>query len=112
MTYLSDFKRGQIVDARTADSSVTKSVELFGVARSTVSKEMTAFEKEGKTSTLKLKLSDGDHWTLTQIVRKDHKNIAPTISAELNDHLKNPVSSETVRRRLHKVGFHGDGELQ
>ena len=56
MADLSEFNRGQIVDARMAGSSVTKikrwiktkiNAELFGVA-STVSEVMTAFEKEGK----------------------------------------------------------------
>ena len=51
MAYLSDFKRGQIVGARTAGTNVTKSAELFSVTRSTVSK-MIAFEKEDKTSSL------------------------------------------------------------
>ena len=37
-----------------------------------------------------------------RIVRKDHKN-----TAELKDHLENPLSSKTVRRELHKAGFHG-----
>ena len=70
MTDLSDFKRGQIVGARMAGSSVTKTAEVFGVARSTISKVMTAFEKEGKTSSLKQNsrrkrmLSDWDHQTL------------------------------------------------
>ena len=41
-----------------------------------------------------------------RIVRKNHKNTAPKITAELNDHLKNPVSSKTVRKKLHKAGFH------
>ena len=78
MVDLSDFKRGQIVGTYMAGASVTKTAELFGVAKSTASKEMTALEKEVKTSSLKQNscrkrnLSDMDRWTLTGIVRKDH----------------------------------------
>ena len=50
MTDLSNFKSGQIVAACMAGASVTKTVEVFGVARSSVSKLMTAFKKEGKIS--------------------------------------------------------------
>ena len=53
MAHLSDFKRDQIVGACMAGTSVTKTAELFGVARSTVLKVMTAFEKEGKTFLMK-----------------------------------------------------------
>ena len=53
MAVLSDFKRGQIVGARMAGSSETKNVELFSVSRSTVTKVMTALERERKTSSLK-----------------------------------------------------------
>ena len=53
MADLSDFKRIQIVGARIAGAGVTKLTELFGVARSTVSKVMTAFEKIRKTSSVK-----------------------------------------------------------
>ena len=49
MANLLDFKRRQILSACMAGASVIKTAELFGIARSTVSKVMTAFEKEGKT---------------------------------------------------------------
>ncbi len=53
MADLSDFKRGQIVGAQVAGAGITKTAELFGVARSIVLKVLTAFEKDGKTSSLK-----------------------------------------------------------
>ena len=98
MTDLTDFKRGQIVGSRMEGASVTKTVKLFGAARSTVSKVMTAFEKEGKTSPLKQnsrrkrKWFDTDCRTLLRIVRKGYKNTTLKITAELNDHLDNPIS--------------------
>ena len=65
---------------------------------------MTAFEKEGTTSSLKQKserkrkLSDRDHWTLTWIVKKNYKNTAPKITPGFYDHFENPVSSKTIRQ--------------
>ena len=53
MEDLSEFKRVQIVGARMADANITNTAELFGVARNTVSKVITALEKEAKTSSLK-----------------------------------------------------------
>ena len=70
------------------DTSVTKNTELFGVTTSTLSKVMTAFEKEGETSSLKQnsgrkrKLSDRHPRILTWIVWKDHKNTATKITAK------------------------------
>ena len=46
MADLSDFKRGQIVGARMVGASVTKTVQMFGISRSNVSKVTIAFKKE------------------------------------------------------------------
>ena len=118
MADLSDFKRSQIVGARMEGASVTKSTESFRLARRAVSKEMTEFEKERKTYSLKqnsekkLKLSDRDRRTLMWIVRKDHENTALKIIAELYDHLEKPVCSKTLRRKRHKDGFHGRAAIR
>ena len=72
MADLSEFKRGQIVGACMAGASVTKTTELFGVARRTILKIMTVFEK-GKTSSLKQNsartLSDRDSRILMGLLR-------------------------------------------
>ena len=113
MANLTDFQRGQIVGARMAGASVTETARMLSVARGTVSKVMNAFKREGKTSSekhksgRKMKMSERARRTLKRIVREDRKTTAPKITAELNKHLQDPVSTKTVRRELHKSGFHG-----
>ena len=101
-----------------AGTSVTETARMLGVSRDSVSKVMTSFEREGKTSTakhksgLKSKLSERDHQTLNQIVRKDRQNSASKITAELNKHLQYPVSTITFFWELHKSGFHGRAAIR
>lgn len=50
MSYLSHFQRGQIIGVRLLRASITATAKMLGVSRDTVSKVMTAYQVEGKTS--------------------------------------------------------------
>jgi len=99
---LSDFQKGQIGDARLAGASVTKMGTLLGVSRAAVSKVMMAYTNDGNTSSAKRnsgqkpKLSERDCHRLKRIVSKNHRTIASKVSAELNIHLEDPVTTKIV----------------
>ena len=76
MRDLTDFEKGQIVGARMTGASITKVAEVFGFSRATISRTMTQFEKQGKTSNNRTKcgrpskLSGRDRRTLNRIIKK------------------------------------------
>jgi preprotein translocase subunit SecG len=73
MADLSNFERGQIVGARLAGASMTKTAMLLGVSRVTVSKVMLAYTNHEKTTPAKRNsgqksvLMETDHRTLRRI---------------------------------------------
>lgn len=118
MRDLTDFEKGQIVGARMTGASITKVAEVFGFSRATISRTMTQFEKQGKTSNNRTKcgrpskLSGRDRRTLNRIIKKNRRSTATKVRAELNQHLSNEVSTKTVRRELHNGGYHGRAAIR
>jgi transposase len=83
-----------------AGASVTKLATVLGVSRVTVSKVMLAYMNHGKTSVRrnsgqKSTLAERDHCTLRRIVSKNHRTTTVQMTAELNIHLEDPVSTKT-----------------
>jgi len=104
---------GQIVVARLAGASVTKTATSLGVYRAAVSKVMTAYTNHRNTSSpksssgRKSKLSERDRRTSKRIVFKNHRTTAPKVAAELSIHLEHLVSIQTVLREHHKSNIGG-----
>jgi len=101
MADLSDFQSGQIVGVRLAEASVTKMATLLCVSRAAIAKVMTAYTNHGKTASAKrnsgqkTKLSERDHCTLKS-VSNSHRTAAAKVTAEINIHLADFVSTKTI----------------
>jgi hypothetical protein len=90
---LSNFERGQIVDACLAGTSVTKTATLLGVLRVTVSKLMLAYMNHGKITSAK---RNRHHHTFRRTVLNNHRTTAAQVTAELNIHLEDSVSTKSL----------------
>jgi IS30 family transposase len=111
---LSNFERGQIIGARSAGASMKRTATLLGVLRATVSKVMLAYRMHhGKTTSVKRNsgrkstLTERECHTSRRIVLKYHITTAAPVTAELNIHLEDPVSTTSVQCELHKSKTHG-----
>jgi hypothetical protein len=87
---LSNFERGQIVDARLSGASVTKTAILLSVWRATVSKVMSTYANHGKKTTAKWNneqkstMTERDHRILRGTVSRNHRTTAAQVTGQQN----------------------------
>jgi transposase len=104
----SNFERGLIARPRLAGASVIKTSSLLVVSRATVSKVMLGYTNHGKATSAKRNsrrkstLTERDRRILRRIFSKNRRPTAAQVTAELNNHPEDPVSTKTVRHELHK----------
>jgi transposase len=101
---LSEFERGQSVGEPLVGASVTKTATLSGVSTATVSKVMSTYANHGKTSAgmnngRKSTLIERVRRTLRRIISRNQRTAAVWVTAELNIHLEEVVSTKAVRRK-------------
>ena len=106
---VSDLQKGQIVGARLAGASVAKTATSLGVSIAAVPKVTTATHITGRRHQLrensgqKPKYSESDRRTLKKIVSKSHKPTASKVTAGLNIHYEDPVSTKNSPKRALQI---------
>ncbi len=100
------------MQAHLAGMSLTFMSQLFNVLKTIVFTIMTVYTKHGKTSAVKKnsgqkpKVNDRDCQTLRRrTVYKQHRTIAAKVTASLNIHPKNPVSTKKLNTKSFKTSM-------
>jgi hypothetical protein len=106
-------ERGQIIGARLAGASMTKTATLLRVSRTALSKVYVGVHESCED------ISGMEQWAKLSIDRKRPSYIEKDCfeksrnyystgdrTAELNIHLEDPVFTKTVQRELHKSHIH------
>ena len=90
MRDLTGFEKGQIVGARIAGASFTKTAELFGFSRATMLRTTPELKKHGKTpsnqsnSGRTAKFTNIDQRALKRILGRKHRTTDAKVTAECN----------------------------
>ncbi|XP_010744606.2 aminoacyl tRNA synthase complex-interacting multifunctional protein 1 isoform X1 [Larimichthys crocea] len=109
---LSDFQRGTVVGCHMCKKSVREISALLNLPRSTVSAVILKWKRGGITTALPRsgrphKLKEEDRQVLEKVALENCLPSVEALTAEFQTASGACVSSRTVRRELHEMGFRG-----
>ncbi|XP_041789180.1 aminoacyl tRNA synthase complex-interacting multifunctional protein 1-like isoform X2 [Chelmon rostratus] len=109
---LSDFQRGTVVGCHMCKKSVREISALLNLPRSTVSAVILKWKRGGITTALPRsgrphKLKEEDRQVLEKVALENCLPSVEALTAEFQTASGANVSSRTVRRELHEMGFRG-----
>ena len=108
---LSDFERGMIVGARRAGSSVSKTADVLGFSRTTVSRVFREWSEKQKTSSnrrscgRKPLVDERGERRMARIVQSNIRATTKEITTEFNNGTQKVISERTAYRTLCRMGY-------
>ncbi|CAI9545677.1 unnamed protein product, partial [Staurois parvus] len=102
---LSDSKRGPVIGCHLCNKSIRDISWLLNILQSTVSGIITKWKQLGTTETQPP--SERGQCMLKGTVHRSHQLFAESITKDLQTSRGLQISTTTVCRELHGMGFHG-----
>ncbi|CAI9586976.1 unnamed protein product, partial [Staurois parvus] len=109
---LSEFKRGTMIGCHLCNKSIRDMSLLLNIPQATVSGNITKWKQLGTTATQPRsgrthKMTERGQCMLKHTVCRSQQLFAKSIAKDLQTSCSRQISTATVCRELHGMGFHG-----